>query len=151
MAHDDGTGAGKRSIAGAGHAVKFDAPGDGSYLKAVRVYGSRYGAAEAPEEKFTVFLLDDQYRRIAEFPFAYAKFDRGDSEWVELELLPTLVPEKFVVGLDFQPIARRGVFVHHDAESGGTSLTGVPGREFQKFAKGDWLIRANVDRRKDGK
>jgi hypothetical protein len=151
VAHDDGTSAGKRSIAGAGHAVTFDAPGDGWYLTAVRVYGSRYGAAEAPEEKFTVFLLDDRHRRVAEFPFAYSKFDRGDPEWVELEVPPTLVPGKFVVGVDFQPTARKGVFVHHDAATDGPSATGVPGHEFQKFAKGDWMIRVKVDRAKGGK
>ena len=151
LSRDDGASAGKRSIAGAGHTVAFEAPGKDWYLTSVRVYGSRYGGAEAPEEKFTVFLLDEQYRRIAEFPFAYARFDRSDPEWVDLDVSPTLVPEKFVVGVDFQPTARRGVFVHHDAESGGKSLTGVPGREFQKFAKGDWLLRAKVDRVKDGK
>jgi RNA polymerase sigma-70 factor (ECF subfamily) len=151
LARDDGTSAGKRSIAGAGHAVTFDAPAEGWYLTAVRVFGARYGGAEAPEDKFTVFVLDDQYRRIAEFPLAYARFDRGDPQWVDLEVTPTLVPAKFVVGLDFQPTARKGVFVHHDADPGGHSATGIPGREFQKFATGDWMIRAVVDQLRDAK
>jgi len=151
LAHDDGTSAGKRSIAGAGPAVAFDAPDGEWYLTTVRVFGSRYGTAEAPEEKFIVFLLDDKHRRIAEFPIAYAKFDRGAPEWVELEITPTLVPGKFVVGVDFQPSARKGVFVHHDAEAGGSSTTGIPGREFRKFANGDWMIRAKVDRVMGGK
>jgi hypothetical protein len=150
LARDDGTRAGKRSIAGAGHAVTFDAPGDGWYLTAVRVFGSRYGAAADPEEKFIVFLLDDRNRRIAEFPLAYARFERGDPEWVELAVPPTLVPAKFVVGVDFQPTARRGVFVHHDAATAGGSTTGVPGREFQEFARGDWMIRVKVDRKGNG-
>ena len=151
LTRDEGTSAGKRSIAGAGHAVSFDAPGDGWYLTTVRIHGSRYGTAEAPEEKFTVFLLDDKKGRIAEFPFAYARFERGDPEWVELDVPPTLVPAKFVVGVDFQPTARRGVFVHHDTATEGGSTTGIPGREFQKFVKGDWMIRARIDRARDGK
>ena len=147
LARDDGTSAGKRSIAGAGHAVAFEAPADGGYLTIVRIFGSRYGAAEAPDEKFAVFLLDDQGPRIAEFPFAYARFERGDPEWVELDVPPTLVPAKFVVGVDFQPTARRGVFVHHDAATDGGSTTGIPGLEFAKFAKGDWMIRVRVDQK----
>jgi hypothetical protein len=147
VARDDGTSAGKRSIAGAGHAVGFDAPGGDWYLTAVRVFGSRYGTNDPPEEKFTVFLLDEKNRRIAEFPFAYARFERGDPEWVELDVSPTLVPAKFVVGVDFQPTARRGVFVHHDAATDGGSATGLPGRGFAKFAKGDWMIRVKVDRK----
>jgi hypothetical protein len=145
LVRDAAASAGKRSIAGAGHAVTFDAPADDWYLTAVRVFGSRYGAADAPEDKFTLFLLDDQYRRVAEFPLAYARFDRGEPVWVDLEVPPTLVPSKFVVGVDFQPTAQKGVFIHHDAEPSGHSATGIPGREFQKFAKGDWMIRAVVD------
>ena len=151
LAHDDGTSAGKRSIAGAGHAVAFEAPGEGWYLTRVRVYGSRYGAAEAPEEKFTVFLLDERHRRVAEFPFPYAAFERGGPAWVDLDVPPTLVPAKFVVGADFQPTARKGVFVHHDAAGGGRSTTGVPGRELGKFEGGDWMIRAVVDRPRGAK
>ena len=85
----------------------------------MRVFGARYGTPQAPEEKFTVFLLDDKRRRIAEFPFAYGRFERGEPEWVELEVPPTLVPSRFVVGVDFQPTARRGVFVHLDAVADG--------------------------------
>ena len=151
LALDDGTSAGKRSIAGAGHAITFEAPAGEWFLTAVRLFGSRYGGAEAPEDKFTVFLLDDQFRRIAEFALAYGRFERGDPQWVELELTPTLVPTKLVIGVDFQPTARKGVFVHHDAESGGHSATGIPGRDFQKFAKGDWMIRPVVDQLRTAK
>jgi hypothetical protein len=146
LANDDGNSAGKRSIAGASHAVTFDAPEEGWYLTRVRVYGSRYGTAEAPEEKFTVFLLDDQYRRVAEFSFPYSVFERSDPKWVDLEMTPTLIPRTFVVGVDFQPTARRGVFVHYDAKASGKSATGIPGRKFEKFANGDWMIRVGVAR-----
>lgn len=77
----------------------------------------------------------------------YGRFEQGDREWVELEVLPALVPAKFVVAVDFQTTARREVFVHHDAASDGGSTTGIPGREFQKFDKGDWMIRVKVDQK----
>jgi hypothetical protein len=148
LAHDDGKSAGKRSIAGAGHAVAFEVPDNHSYLTAIQLFGARYGAAEAPEEKFTVYLLDEQNRRIAEFAFAYSRFNRGEPTWVDLEVTPTLTPKKFVICFDFQPTATKGVFVHHDAGSSGRSATGIPGREFQKVARGDWMIRVSVDRLK---
>ena len=56
-----------------------------------------------------------------------------------------------MVGVDFQPTARRGVFVHHDAATDGGSTTGIPGRAFQKFEKGDWVVRVTVDRANGGK
>jgi hypothetical protein len=151
LAHDDGKSAGMRSFAGGGHAIWFDVPDGDWYLSTVSVFGARYGTAEAPEEKFTVFLLDEQLGRIAEFPFAYARFERGDPKWVELGISPTRVPRKFVVGVDFQPTARKGVYVHHDARRDGHSSTGVPGGAFQTFRAGDWMIRAKVDRLKEAK
>ena len=41
LAHDDGRQAGKSSIAGSGHAVRFTIPGGSWYLTGVRIYGSR--------------------------------------------------------------------------------------------------------------
>jgi hypothetical protein len=147
LAHDDGTAAGKRSIAGGGHAVRFDAPGDGWYLTAVRVHGSRYGTPEAPDEPFTVYLCDDKLRTIAAFPFPYASFRRGQPEWVTLDVPPTQVPARFAVVVEFNPTARKGVFVDHDAAGGGRSLVGLPGEKGQPFPKGDWMIRPVLDSR----
>ncbi|QEH36031.1 ECF RNA polymerase sigma factor SigW [Aquisphaera giovannonii] len=145
LALDDGKMAGKRSIAGGGHAVRFEAPGDDWTLTSVRIHGARYGYPRAPRENFAVFLCDEKFQKIAEFEFPYARFERGDSRWVTLEIKPTKVPRRFVLGVDFDPAQTKGVFVSHDAQSGGTSFVGLPGEEFRPFKQGDWMIRPRVE------
>ena len=80
LTHDDGEMKGKRSIAGGGPAVRFEAPGEGWTLTAVRIHGARYGYPRAPRENFAVFLCDEKFHQIEEFLFPYSKFERGDSE-----------------------------------------------------------------------
>jgi hypothetical protein len=145
LAHDDGTSAGKMSLTGGGHAVRFEAPSAASYLVGVRVYGSRYGGAQPPAENFHVWLCDEEFRAIADFPFPYASFERGDPKWVALPVRPTLVPPKFIVCVGFDPSNTKGVFVHRDKEPSGNSLVGLPGDKPQPFAAGDWMIRVTVD------
>ena len=45
LAYDDGKSAGQNSFAGSGHAVRFEAPSDSTYLTEVRIYGT---ATECP-------------------------------------------------------------------------------------------------------
>lgn len=148
LARDDDKPANKRSIAGGGHAVRFEAPDDSWYLTAVRIFGSRYGLPQAQED-FEVFLCDEDFNQIASFKFPYSKFQRGRDQWVTLAVTPTNVPQKFIVGVGFNPSAQKGVYVHHDAEGSADSLVGLPGREPTAFDKGDWLIRAAIDQTKD--
>ena len=145
LARDDGTSAGKMSLTGGGHAVRFEAPSATSYLVGVRIYGSRYGGQQAPDENFHVWLCDENFKAIADFPFPYASFERGEPKWVALPTKPTLVPQKFFICAGFDPSNTKGVFVHRDAASGGDSLSGLPGAEPQPFTAGDWMIRATVD------
>ena len=49
LKHDDGKSAGMKSIAGGGHGVNFESPGEGWKLTAIRLYGSRYGYPQAAE------------------------------------------------------------------------------------------------------
>ncbi len=146
--HDDGKPAGKRSIAGSGHAVTFESPGADWYLTQVRVHGSRYGHPRPPAEDFRVTLCDADGKTIREFTYPYARFARGTPRWVVLPIEPTEVPNRFVVSVDFNPTGTRGVFVSHDAESDGPSSTGLPGRKFARFANGDWLINISLDQHK---
>jgi len=150
LAHDDGTPAGKKSMAGSGHAVRFKVNGDGWYLAAVSVHGSRYGLPQPPREEFHVWLCDADLKPIAHFAFPYAKFAPGAPKWVALDVKPTEVPGAFTVCVGFNPTATRGVYVHHDAEPGGNSVVGLPGGTGQPFSQGDWLIRVKVDRLKAG-
>jgi RNA polymerase sigma-70 factor (ECF subfamily) len=149
LAQDDGVSAGMRSMAGSGHAVRFNAPGKDRYLTAVRIYGSRYGQPQPPRENASIWLCDTAFKKIAEFPVPYAYFVRGDPKWVTIPIKPTLVPPEFVVCVGFNPTATKGVYVHHDSSGSGSSFTALPGAKGQPFDKGDWLIRALVQEPKD--
>jgi len=126
--------------------VKFDAPDDSSTLVKVKVHGARYGAPRPPREDFVVYLCDEKFQKLAEFPFRYEKFERGEPKWVTLDLKPTKLPKTFYLGVDFDPTQTKGVYVSHDAKGSGSgrSVVGLPGEEPQPFDKGDWLIRAVV-------
>lgn len=147
VAHDDGQQAGKSSMAGGGHAVKFESgPGAPAYLTSIRLYGSRYGLPKAPKEDFHVWLCDEDFKQIAEFDFPYSKFVRGRPKWVTLKTKPTKVPDKFTICVGFNPTGTKGVYVGYDQEASGNSLIGLPGRNARAFSKGDWLIRATFER-----
>ena len=146
LAFDDGKMKGRKSIAGGGHAVRFDVPDDGWILTAVRVHGSRYGYPRPPNEDFKVFLCNDQFQRIAEFAFPYSKFERAEAKWVTLEVRPTKLPRTFILGVDFDPAQTKGVYVSHTSQRSGRSLIGLPEKTFRPFEQGDWMIRAKVRR-----
>ncbi len=148
LAHDDGAAAGRNSIAGGGHGVRFETQGEGWCLMAVRIHGTRYGRPRPPREDFHVWLCDKDLKVIADFPFPYARFPRGPSRWVTLKTPPTHVPREFVLCVGFNPTGTKGVFVSRAKQAGGRSLTGLPGRGARPFRKGDWLIRAQVDQLK---
>ena len=46
----------------------------------------------------------------------------------------------------FNPTRTKGVFVGYDEEGSGNSHRGLPGREPTEFNKGDWMIRASLER-----
>ena len=144
LSHDDGQPAGKNSIAGSGHGVRFSALGPDWYLAAVSIHGSRYGTRSPPGEDFHVYLCDLDFNQIADFPVAYATFTRSAPRWVTISVPPTQVPWEFIVCVAFNPSATKGVFVSRDAEASGHSLTGLPGRGGRAFTRGDWLIRTHL-------
>jgi RNA polymerase sigma-70 factor (ECF subfamily) len=145
LANDDGAHVSSRSLAGTGHAVLFDAPSNDCYLTAVRVLGSRYGTASPPDEDFHVWLCDAQFREIADFPFPYSTFARGEPQQVVLDVEPTRVPRRFVICIGFNPTSTKGVYMYHDKQGSGRSFMALPGRRGSRFDAGDWLIRAVVD------
>lgn len=149
LAKDDGISAGKRSVAGSGHAVRFTAPGKDSYLTAVRIFGSRYGQPQPPRENASVWRCDAEFKKIAEFPCPYASFGHGEPKWVTIPIKPIRVPPEFVVCVGFNPTATKGVFVHHDKGGSGRWFLALPGGKGKPFGQGDWLIRAVVQEAKD--
>ena len=112
----------------------------------MRVFGSRYGQPAPPAENAYVWLCDADFKLLSVFRFPYGSFQRGVEQWVTIPVKPTLVPERFIVCVGFNPTATKGVYVHHDSAGGGQSLLGLPGRDSRPFEKGDWLIRAVLQR-----
>ncbi len=145
LAQDDGQPAGKQSIGGNGHAVRFAAPGENWYLTTVKIHGARYGARNPPNEDFHIWLCDTDFKVIADFPFPYARFARGPEQWVTFEVKPTQVPAQFNIVVGFNPTASKGVYVSYDRLPSDQSFTGLPGAKPRNFPSGDWLIRATVD------
>jgi len=147
LKQDDGAAADRNSLAGSGHAVRFQVPDGEWYLRGVVIHGSRYGGSRPPDEDFHVWLCDADLRSIADFPFPYKAFERGEATWVPLPIrTPTLVPQEFVVCVGFNPTGSKGVYVSRDKAGSGKTLAGLPGKGAQSFGAGDWLIRAVVDR-----
>ncbi len=145
LSYDDGSSEGKKSIAGSGHAVIFEAPGEGCVLKAVRIYGSRYGYPRAPKEDFHIWLCDENFNVIKDFGLPYSRFKKGDPRWVTLRVKPVEVPATFAICVGFNPEQRKGVYVHYDDSGSGNSFTGLPSKEMPVFSDGEWMIRAVIE------
>lgn len=141
---DDGSSDGRKSITGSGHAVLFDAPGEGCILKSVFIYGSRYGYPKPPQEDFHIWLCDEDFNVIEDFPFPYSRFKRGNPKWVTFRVKSIEVPSTFVICAGFNPERTKGVYVHYDESSSGNSFTGLPGKEMAVLNDGEWMIRAVV-------
>jgi bla regulator protein BlaR1 len=142
---DDGKQAGKKSIAGSGHVVRMEPDGEVELL-AVRIYGSRYGTPQPPQENFYVWIADENQDVLETFEFPYGTIKRGDPKWYNLKTKPTKLPKQFYLCVGFNPGQTKGVFVHYDAEASGKSFTGLPhdNEPFKLFDGGDWMIRAVV-------
>ncbi len=134
-----------------GHAVRFEVVGTNAFLTAVSVCGCRYGPARGAYEQFWVWLCDRNGKTLAGFRFAYSLFPAGaPGRWVRLPIRPTRVPEEFLIVVSFESSRVKGVQVYHDGMPSRQSFTGMPGVAIRPFSKGNWLIRAELDRCKSG-
>lgn len=142
---DNGRMAGKASIAGGGHAVKFTTDGDSNYVTSVSLHGLRYGEPEPPQEDFKMWICDSKFNPIATFHFPYSAYIRSDVTWKVFRIKPTRVPKDFIICFGFSPHQTKGVFVSHDGQPSETSMVGIPGvRSPRPFQHGNWLIRCKV-------
>jgi hypothetical protein len=145
---DDDSPDGKKSVAGGGHARRFEAPGDGEwFLRSVSVHGSRYGAKQTTDD-FEITLCDEQMKPIATWKKPYTAFGYGKPGWAKLDVTPPVrTPRAFYVCLNFRPTATKGVFVDIDSSTSGASRT-TPGEMGSELANSDWMIRVEVVRSK---
>lgn len=147
--HDDQPD-GKQSLGGSGELIEFTRPAEQTKLAGLRIHGSRYGAAAAPEEDFLIHVLSTDRKRVLHTELApYALFERGAERWVTVTFAePVALPEHFWIALDFRAQQRKGVYVSYDTSTGGKNsrigLPGLPAVE-TKFG-GDWMIEAIMEK-----
>jgi hypothetical protein len=147
---DDDTADSKKSVAGGGHARRFEVPQGGGdwFLRSVSVHGSRYGARQTTDD-FEITLCDEQMKPIATWKKPYTAFGNGKPGWAKLDVTPAVrTPRAFYICLNFRPTATKGVFVDIDSNTSGASRTTTPGEMGSELSNGDWMIRIEVDRSK---
>lgn len=146
---DDDQPDGATSIAGSGHARRFETPSPGEwYIRSVWIYGGRYGLPRT-NTTFDVALCDTDLKPMATWKRPMSLFERGDGQWVKIDVPPTRVPKTFMLALNFRPTATNGVRVAYDSSTQGHSVTGTPGATGHPFNKGDWMIRVELDQPKE--
>ena len=145
LKHDDGSQEDKRSMTGGGHAVRFECPdGEKWYVKAVSVYGSRYGSAKAPEEDFRVVVASEDLASRQEMGRPYKLFDRGKEKWVRVNIAPVEVQGTFQVAVFFNPTRTKGVYVGIDTNSSSAHSTTLSAMSLDKEPRaleGEWMMR----------
>lgn len=146
LQYDDNAQDSKKSMTGGAHGISFECPDDEQwFLTAVSVYGSRYGARKAPNDDFSIAIASEDMKKVATFEKPYSTFERGDAEWVDMDLPSVKVPKNFNVVVSFEPTRTKGVFIGIDSDSTPShSMTIVPGKpgDTKSDVNGDWMIRA---------
>ena len=117
LRYDDGEKDGQWSIAGSGHGIIFCKPKGKWQLVAVEFYGARYGALQPPEEDFSIFLCDADFKVIREFKAPYSLFaQRGEWKWERIIVEPTEVPDFFYIVIAFNPTETKGIYMAYDSD-----------------------------------
>ncbi len=148
LQYDDDKSAGRESINGGTEVVKFET--EKCQLLAFRIFGSRYGENQPPQEDFHIYVYDKDMTLINDFAFPYSRFAKGDKDgngrWVTLKIKPQDVPDVFYVAADFNPEYTKGVYVNYDSQASGNSFIGSSDNpdSLKPFDRGDWMIRAVV-------
>lgn len=143
MKHDDGTSDGYQSIAGGGHAVKFQLQKGYKELTSVSIYGKRYGRP-GDTNMYRIQILDASMREIERIDGSYQDFIYAQEGWRLFPLNPPIkVPRSFWVCFVFDPGRTHGVYVHYDSSAQGNSRMGVP-PDLNVDPGYSWMIRCNV-------
>ncbi len=152
LSYGDGKADGKKSYGGSGHMIRFELPEGVTKVRGLRIYGSRYGLPQAPNEDFEItFLSDDLEETLDSQAAAYRLFKRGKQSWVrvlfdkEVEL-----PKAFWVALNFNAHQTKGVYLSYDTSTKGEhSRAGLPGDEEppkETDFGGDWMVQVMLSR-----
>ena len=146
LKYGEGKMAGKRSLGGSGHFVRFTPPEGTWYLVAVQVFGSRYGYPKPPKEDFTITVCDDDFKTTAYINKPYSTFKKGKERWVPIAVAPLELPAAFWINLNFSPRGTKGVYVGYDDTADECfSKTGLPDKTPRDIAEGyNWMVRLTI-------
>jgi len=146
LRYDDDKGEGQETLLCGEYVVRFVAPPTPWYLTAVSFCGAGFGSASSGPPIAKIRLLDDQKRVLARLQSPYSFGRRREAQWVTMPVAPTRVPAVFFLCVEFAAGRSWEVSVQYDHDSRGHSLIGMPGGQFMPFDRGDWMIRAELDR-----
>lgn len=136
--------AGKKSIGGSGEMIQLNLPAEQRELSGIRIHGSRYGTAKPPQERFLIYVLNQDLTEVVATEMApYALFERGAEDWVEIKFpKPVTVPEDAWIAVDFRAGRTKGVYVSYDDSiETSRSRIGLPGIEPKPTGfSGNWMI-----------
>ena len=145
LKYDDGTSEGKQCLPQDGHIVFFQSPPDHWYVTTLDLYGQRFGPPLRKMEYATITLCDKALHPITAWQKPYGFFRGARPRWFHIRLPPTRVPREFAIAVQFFCLDDKGVQVHRDDSVSGHSAIGQPGGLAKPLAKGDWMIRAELD------
>lgn len=149
LKYDDDTADGAKATPVGGHITTFQSPPDQWYLKEVQFQGKRYGEIPRSGKDFTITIYDERFKPIATWSKPYGLLRGKGTEWYRIHVPVTRLPEKFVVMLEFDSTKDVGVMLSADTSSKGHSATGDLKRGVTPVNNADWMIRVEVDRRKN--
>ena len=130
LSYGDGKPDGKKSYGGSGFMIEFEMPEGVTKIKGIRIHGSRYGVAQAPNEDFEITFLSENRDEVLHTESApYKLFKRGKENWVRIPFKEEIeLPKKFWVALDFNADQTKGVYVSYDTSTKGEhSRVGLAG------------------------
>lgn len=146
LGYGNNTSEGKRSLGASGHAIHFQRPPNHRYVESVRIFASRYGYPEPPDEDFHLYILNEEKQILADLKYPYGTIERSDMKWYTLRTPSIEIPEQFFVALSFNPHQTKGIYLSYDRDvSESHSLTGLPDSGFEKVAETwDWMIKVEM-------
>lgn len=147
LSYGDGKPDGKKSYGGNGQMIRFELPEGVTKIKGIRIHGSRYGTAQAPNEDFEITFLSEKRDETLHTESApYKLFKRGKENWVRVQFKePVELPRRFWIALDFNAEQTKGVYVSYDTSTKGEySRVGKAGDEAEPKETdfgGDWMVQ----------
>lgn len=149
LQYDDDTSDGATALPSGGHIVTFQSPPDQWYLTEVQFFARRYGDIPRSGKDFTITLYDEKFKPIASWKKPYGLLRGTEPAWFRIRVPVTRVPSKFVVMLEFDSNKSVGVMMSGDTSSSGHSASGDLRRGVKPVDTADWMVRVEIDRRKD--